>query len=112
MNIMEVAPEQMNDAYALLKASHLPTDDISGYTTLYSLRENEDMLALVGLEVYEGSGLLRSLCVSPLARNNGIGSSLVGFVETEASNKGLKEIYLLTETATLLFQKLGYEVVK
>lgn len=112
MKISIAGQNNRSSAFEMLKDAHLSVDDITEETILYALDENEELNAVIGLEVYENIGLLRSLCVSPSVRGEGKGSVLVRFVEDEARRKQLVDIYLLTETASGLFEKLGYTKVE
>lgn len=112
MIIEQVVPGETSKALQLLKDSNLPVDDIKEDALLYAIKDNERLFAVIGLEIHNWSGLLRSLCVSPALRGEGKGVMLVRFLEEEARNKQLSEIFLLTETASLFFKKLGYREVK
>jgi amino-acid N-acetyltransferase len=64
--------------------------------------------ALVGVEVYGGEALLRSLVVAEPLRSSGIGRTLVARAEVYAREQGASEIYLLTTTAERFFSTNGY----
>ena len=68
--------------------------------------------ALVGaaaIEPYGTDGLLRSVVVTPSFRGTGLGRTLVGAAEAVARELGIRDLYLLTETAIDWFPRLGYE---
>lgn len=74
--------------------------------------DNGFVVGAVGLEVYEGNGLLRSLVVKPQYRKMKIAAALVSEVEKTAGKLGLQAIYLLTETAREYFGKRGFVVIE
>jgi len=69
------------------------------------------LLGVIGLEGHGRDGLLRSLVVAPAARRTGTGAALVAAVEQRAATRGLRALYLLTESATPFFSARGYEPV-
>jgi len=60
------------------------------------------------VELYGTDGLLRSVVVSPTLRGMGIGPALVTAAEEMAAGLGIRDLYLLTETAEDWFPRLGY----
>jgi amino-acid N-acetyltransferase len=59
-------------------------------------------------ERYGSDGLLRSVVVSPPLRGTGVGRALVVAAEALARGLGIRDLYLLTETACEWFPRLGY----
>jgi len=65
-----------------------------------------------GIEVYGDVGLLRSLAVPPDQRGRGFGLALARRLVGWSVEHGLRELYLLTETAAGFFErKIGFDVV-
>ena len=64
------------------------------------------------VEHYGPDGLLRSVVVSPALRGTGIGRALVAAAEEMAAGLGIRDLYLLTETAVDWFPRLGYLVLE
>ncbi|MBI3265048.1 MAG: GNAT family N-acetyltransferase [Acidobacteria bacterium] len=95
---------------ALLERCTLP---VAGWrdhvkTTLVA----RDGLAIVGsiaLEVYGESALLRSAAVEVGSRGRGLGSALTKAVLDLARSRGIRSIYLLTETAGGFFPRFGFQ---
>ena len=95
----------------LLQSVGLPVDDLPPDLSLFFIAsDNGVIIGSIGLELYENYGLLRSLAVKPEYRKMKIAASLISQVENLAGSLGIKEIYLLTETAQGYFSKDGYVV--
>lgn len=97
----------------LLEDAKLPTADITPdkLQSFYALEQDGQICGVVGLELYDTVGLLRSLVVSPRRRTQGIGSALVAHAEHLATERGVAALYLLTNTAEAFFRRRGYEPV-
>lgn len=98
----------------LLASAGLPTSDLAEQAglCLFGLVVTQKLIGVVGVEVYEKVGLIRSLAVAPAQRKRGYGQALVAHGEAWAWQQGVKTLYLLTTTASAFLAKLGYEVVK
>ena len=68
--------------------------------------------AAAAIERYGDAGLLRSVVVTAERRGEGLGREIVAVAEALARADGIRELYLLTETASDWFPRLGYEVVE
>jgi len=69
------------------------------------------VVAYAALEGSGGAVLLRSVVVAPEHRGKGVGEALVHAVVSEAAAQGVRELWLLTETAEPFFSRLGFERV-
>lgn len=97
---------------SLLKSSGLPADDLDYQRDLLvGYYEGETLVGTGGLEIHGGYGLLRSLSVRLGIRGKSVGSSIFEFLLSQAKERKLKAIYLLTETARGFFEKKGFQVV-
>ncbi|MCR8558297.1 GNAT family N-acetyltransferase [Mucilaginibacter sp. BJC16-A38] len=97
---------------ALLAAEKLPTDDLPKTLENFVVTtQEEDLTGVIGLELYGDYALLRSLAVNKNYRNQGIAGKLLQQVEELATSKGIKAIYLLTETAPAYFSSKGYDTI-
>ncbi|MBD3654818.1 arsenic resistance N-acetyltransferase ArsN2 [Kangiella sp.] len=99
----------------LLKATQLPTDDLQDNEyingiKLFTLELDEQTVGVVGLELHGDSALVRSLAVAESERGQGLGVLLLKHAEEAAQIMGVKELYLLTTTASDFFRRMGYEV--
>lgn len=94
----------------LLKEAQLPYEDltVATHSQFWGLGAPQ-YYAVIGLERYEELGLLRSLAVAQPYRRQRLGQRLVQWVEQEAQQAGLRQLYLLTISATAFFEALGYE---
>jgi amino-acid N-acetyltransferase len=100
------------DIISLLSSEKLPTDDLpASLDNFLVMIANNELIGVVGLEIYGNYGLLRSLAVHPHFRNQNMASKLVGQIEKLAESERLKAIFLLTETAPDYFSRRGYEVI-
>ena len=99
---------------ALLSAAGLPLDGAAEALNLGVVARDEATGAIVAaaaIERYGDAGLLRSVVVAPELRGTGLGRALVAEAEALARSVGIRDLYLLTETAIDWFPRLGYEVV-
>lgn len=96
----------------LLKGEKLPVSDLPASLENFIVAiVGDDVVAVAGLEVHSDHGLLRSLAVKSQYRNQGIADQLIQKIELVAREKGLKDIYLLTETAAGYFPKKNYHAI-
>lgn len=115
MNIEPFAESDRDDIMRLLSEAKLPTEDLKMETLknfLVAREENGTTVGVVGVELYQDAGLLRSLVVHPSCRGRGLGKQLTNEVEAYAREKGVKALFLLTMTAADFFPRLGYQVTQ
>lgn len=92
-----------------LDYSPVEEDDLVHYLVL---RNENGFAGCVSLQVFGEEAILSSLAVKKQARGGGYGWMLADAVVQTAKNRGVKRIYLLTETASDFFaEKLGFRVV-
>jgi amino-acid N-acetyltransferase len=112
-NIRPAVITDCGEVCALLSTNKLPVDDIDKTLPHFFVAEIDKRIAgVIGLEVYEQFGLLRSMATKQEYRNYGIATGLVNTLMQYAATTGLKEIYLLTETAKEYFEKKAFAVVE
>ncbi len=99
--------------YALLERCDLPTSDLEAHHLEHFLAcgRADNLSGVVGLEFFGKIALLRSLAVVDEVRGLGFGNALVVGAEQYAVTKGVCELYLLTMTAEIFFQRLEYVTV-
>ncbi|MDQ7041225.1 MAG: GNAT family N-acetyltransferase [Rhodothermus sp.] len=71
-------------------------------------REGARVIGMALLERYGADGLLRSVAVDPAWQRQGIGRRLVEAMLLRARQEGLRQVFLLTETARGFFEQLGF----
>jgi amino-acid N-acetyltransferase len=99
----------------LLNKAELPIDDLTNEKMknfMIARGKDGSIIGVVGVEMYQESGLLRSLVVHPSYRGTGLGSLLTRKIEYFAWHNDVKTLYLLTMTAADFFPKIGYEVTQ
>lgn len=113
MRIRPAVPSDEPAIRSLLEAGGLRTRDLVPASTQGFLVA-VDGPALVGTVAVESAGhegLLRSLAVDARAHRRGLGSQLVTAAETQARGQGITHLYLLTDTASRFFERLGYRPI-
>jgi amino-acid N-acetyltransferase len=85
---------------ALLEAQRLPQADIErSVDTTVLAREDGRVVACAAVEDYGAAGLLRSVAVADARRNTGLGIRITEAALEVARARGMRTLYLLTETA-------------
>jgi len=98
---------------ALLERNGLPTSDLlSGRPEFAVIREGDEVVAAGALQRFGSAALLRSVIVTEKRRRSGLGQSIVGELERRARFAGIKQLILLTETASAFFAARGYRVIE
>jgi amino-acid N-acetyltransferase len=97
----------------LLSSAESPIEDLQpGMLEHFLIAESAGaIVGLIGLQIYETIGLLRSLVVTASARRSGLGGKLIGALESAALAAGITELWLLTIDAEKFFERQGFEVV-
>ncbi len=97
---------------ALLEKSVLPQDGLSDHvaTTLVA-REDHAIVGSAALELYGTVALLRSVAVADQLRGQGLGQQLTKEALKLAEQHGVTLVYLLTETASGFFPRLGFRPI-
>jgi N-acetylglutamate synthase-like GNAT family acetyltransferase len=96
---------------ALLRECRLPVDGVAdALAHAVVASRGGRIVGCVAIEVYGGVGLLRSLAVSPAARGQGLGRELTREALRLAETLGVRDVYLLTETARDFFPRFGFAV--
>lgn len=94
----------------LLSERHLPTEGARDHlATFVVAAEGPSVLGCAGIEQYGDLGLLRSVAVAENAGGRGVGAALMRALLERARALGLRELYLLTTSATAYFPRFGFE---
>ena len=93
-----------------LSEAGLPIEDLTIERFALVAEQNGEVAGVIGLERFDGLGLLRSLIVSAQHRRCGLGKALVGALELMALEGDMAELWVLTIDADAWFARLGYKV--
>ena len=99
---------------ALLAEVDLPIAGVAPGVDAFVVAESEPaatsrpIVGVGGLELCGSVALLRSVAVDPACRDSGIGTRLCDRLKAAAAARGVRGIYLLTETAERFFARRGY----
>jgi len=96
----------------LIDRSKLPSAGLEQHvgSTLVA-RDGDRIVGTAALELYGGSALLRSVAVAGELRGQGVGQALTNAALDLAKRRGVRTVYLLTETAAQFFPKFGFRPV-
>jgi amino-acid N-acetyltransferase len=110
---MHLEPIDTLDArlHAALSAEGLPVSDLGSHNQyLWQLIDDGVAVGFCGIERYGDQALLRSLVVLPDQKGQGHGSALVRYIIGASQAAGIRQLWLLTNTATVFFEHLGWTV--
>jgi len=112
IKILEARKEDLPAIKALLESVNLPLQGVEDHWDNFILLKKENVVGgTVGLEIYNDKALLRSLAVAGAQQGHGFGQKLYFAIIEKAREHGIREIYLLTETAEKFFAKQGFEKI-
>ena len=72
---------------------------------------DETLVGMLGIELENGSGLVRSAVVAPAYRRHGIAARLTETLLAEARAWGLRTLYLFGTTAGPYWEKRGFQAI-
>lgn len=97
---------------ALLEGSGLPQDGLADHVaTTLAARIGDRVVGSAALELYGAAALLRSVAVDRSLRGQGLGQQLTRAALDLARQRGVKQLYLLTETAGGFFPRFGFRPI-
>jgi amino-acid N-acetyltransferase len=97
----------------LLKSADLPYKDIEEHIHNFVLiKEGQDLIGCIGLEIHGEIALLRSLAVAENHRKKGWGHILTKEILKHSRQKQIQKVFLLTTTAERFFARLGFSQIK
>ncbi|MCF6255530.1 MAG: arsenic resistance N-acetyltransferase ArsN2 [Gammaproteobacteria bacterium] len=113
MNYREATAADLTAIKTLLNSSKLPSDDCDEHIGNFIVAEDRGkIIGTGGLEICGADGLLRSIVITPEHRGNGIAKKIYQQIEDRAYSLDVSTLYLLTESATEYFKKLGFVIKK
>ena len=74
-------------------------------------RQEPGVVGTAALELYGDAALLRSVAVATSLRGQGLGAALTVAALDLARRRGVRTVYLLTETAERFFPKFGFTAI-
>jgi amino-acid N-acetyltransferase len=96
----------------LLLENKLPTAGVDdNWRTFVVARRGASVVGCGGSEAYQFVALIRSVAVDNAYRGQGIGRRLVRQLLDRLASRGIREFYLLTETAEAYFKKRGFKTI-
>ena len=110
MMVREARAADYEPVKSMLEDAGLPTEDLAREHLAFVVEDEGRVVAAVGFQGFGHAGLLRSLVVEDGTRFRGLGRQLVAALEARATERGVREIWLLTMGADRYFMGQGYEV--
>lgn len=94
----------------LLASSGLPTDDLDklDLADVRVVEESGRVVAVGAIEHHGDAALLRSVVTDPIAQGRGLARSMVDALDALCRERGVQDLYLLTDTAADYFERLGF----
>jgi UDP-N-acetylmuramate: L-alanyl-gamma-D-glutamyl-meso-diaminopimelate ligase len=111
--VIPAGPNDFGAISEILGQVGLPLDGVQeNLSNFLLLRDAGKIIGCVGLEIYDEVAVLRSLAVIPDRRGEGLGWMLADRAVDFARQRGVRRLYLLTETATDFFaQHFGFSPI-
>jgi amino-acid N-acetyltransferase len=112
IQIANARKEELPEVLALLDECGLPKEGLVDHrpTTLVA-RIGKEIIGCSALELYREYALLRSVAVKPSYRGRGVAARLTKAALDLAERHQVTTAYLLTETASAFFSKLGFKLI-
>jgi len=111
--IINLRPPDLAQLQTLLCANHLPAEDCTEQASIFcGIFEAQELIAAGGLEAAGECALLRSIVVRADRRGKGLAQALTEHLLQRAETEGRAAVYLLTETASDYFTRLGFSTVE
>ena len=112
ISIRPAADRDLMAVERLLETNKLPLVGVREAIDDFLVAERDGVVVgVIGLEIYDDRGLLRSAAVDGDERGTGVGASLVGALIESARARGLTELVLLTTTAEDWFPRFGFVAI-
>ena len=112
ITIRSAASRDLAAIERLLEANELPLVGVREGVDDFLVAERDGVVVgVIGLEIYDDQGLLRSAAVDTDERGTGIGAALVGALIENGRARRLKELVLLTTTAEHWFPRFGFVTI-
>jgi len=104
--IVQAQAEDLERVLALLERVGLPREGVAEHISQFLVaRDGAQLAGCVGMERYGPVALLRSLAVVPERQRGGLGRQLTARLLEDARSTGVREVVLLTTTASDFFAR-------
>ena len=112
IDICEAMGQEQETVLVLLSKVNLPIEGAADhFQNFFVAQDGSQLVGCAGIEIYDDVGLIRSVAVHPFFQGQGIGHALVEEIQSFSNDKGLKEIYLVTDTAEQFFSGLNFVTI-
>jgi len=109
LSVRQARPGDLPALRELLSLCSLPFDGVPDHLDAFLVALDQGRLTgSVGVERHGPDGLLRSLAVHPDYRGSGLGTRLTRLALRETRRLGLRQVFLLTETASEYFLRFQF----
>jgi amino-acid N-acetyltransferase len=99
--------------FGLLRDNGLAFDGVAkDLRNFLVIKEGREIIGCAGFEIHGGVGLLRSVAVKKERQGQGLGGILIKRLLDTVRKRGIKRIYLLTDSAHQFFSKYGFERIE
>ncbi len=113
-------PDDLPAVHALVQGGGLPLEGLDEHITETIVSRlapgaagestgRDSIVATATLELYGDAALLRSVAVDEGMRGRGLGHAITRAALDLARERGVRDVYLLTETAGDFFPRFGFE---
>lgn len=111
--IEKVTEKDLKKVFTLLQSLKLPVEGIDDHlSNFFVIKDKNEIIGSGGIEIYQDSGLIRSIAIDPKYQKKGLGRRIVEFLLSYAKEKQIKELFLLTDTVPKLYEKFGFNYIK
>ncbi len=111
--IIKTSAKSIAQHVDLLERSGLNAEDFAQLSPsdFIHVEQGDYLAAGIAVQVFSESALLRSLVTADEVRGAGLARDLVRLAVDRARQQGLKSLFLLTQTASRYFERMGFEYV-
>jgi len=109
--VRRASAEDVPAITSLLEKNGLTPLGVAEAPENYLVLERSGVAAVAGMEIRGGNGLLRSLAVRSYDRKKRFGERMTRAILDDALSRGVRNVYLLTETAVRFFERAGFAIV-
>ncbi len=103
--------KNINSIKSLLQENDLPVSDLNHRITFFVEKQEDEIIAVGGLESTGDDAIIRSIAVSDEHKGKGLGDAITRQLLNYAKETDKKDIYLLTTTAEKYFPKYGFKEI-